>query len=115
MPLSSVSNWFRLESRCTEISSYGWKNLQKEKYLLDHCLCWKVGNETAIQEGTNHLMGLGARSVLTPGLLSTLNSRGINFLSQLKNTQSASPPNNYWKNSTDLALIGDSAMEWELF
>jgi hypothetical protein len=23
MPLSSMSNWFRLESICTEISSYG--------------------------------------------------------------------------------------------
>jgi hypothetical protein len=76
MPLSSVSNWFRLESKCTETLSHGWKNLQKEKYLLDHWLCWKVGNGTAIQEGMNHLMGLGARSILTLGLLSTLNSRG---------------------------------------
>jgi hypothetical protein len=100
---------------CTEVSSSVWKNLQKAKPLLDHWLCWKVGSGTSIQVGKDHLMGLGKRSILSPGLLSVLKHRGIVFLFQVRNSPTTSPLNNYWKDATELALRGDQATEWELY
>ena len=115
LPSLSVSNWFRLENSCFEVSSSIWKNLQKSKPLLDHWLCWEVGIETSIQVGRDLLMGLGRCSILSPSLQSALKHRGILFLFQVRNSPTISPTSTYWKDVTEMALTDDQSIESKLY
>jgi hypothetical protein len=60
-------------------------------------------------------MGLGINSFLSDALLNSLKNSGITFLYQARNTTSNMPPVSYWKDSYQLGLIGDQAIEWDRY
>jgi len=111
----SFSSWLRHTDTCPAITSPIWRFLLKNLHIIQHWLCWKPGSGHAIHIGRDVILGLGYTNFLTPGLLNKLREKHIFFLFQATVTTGHGVYCTNWKNSSNLGLSGDMALEWQCY
>jgi hypothetical protein len=115
LPYSSVFTWLRSTTQRTTNASQTWRNLVKSINVITHWLSWSPGSGHSVIIGKDKILGLGNFSLLSQELLASLKWRNIYFLFQARGSIRPGTICAQWKASDDLGLMGEQAIEWDLF
>jgi len=109
-----LASWIRLPVfQLRSVSSF-WKGLVSSIPVILHWLVWIPGNGMEIRIGSDKVLGLGDRSLLSCDLRSHLRLNNFTQLAHiLKQPGGRALPDN-WLDSGDLNLSDPSAAEWNL-
>lgn len=75
--------WLGTGSRFRGRGSKIWRNLLSSLLIIRRSLCWEVGRGNMITIGTDPILGIGDRYLLSRELIEALQARGIHVFKQL--------------------------------
>jgi hypothetical protein len=100
----TVKNWLSAKTNSPNVASHFWRYLSKSKHLITSHLCWHLGSGHTIILGQDNIMGMDRSSSLSVQLLSTLHSKNIWFLFQIRATSRSDALPDSWINNNTLGL-----------
>jgi hypothetical protein len=110
-----LHHWLRIQPVLLTRASSFWRGLVVSSPVIQHWLCWMPGEGREIQLGSDVILGLGDRSLLSPELRTHLRSLNLIALEQIRIVAAESLLPDDWMSSSELHLREPLSTEWNLF
>jgi hypothetical protein len=110
-----LTSWLRKPCLFQRWASPFWKGLVTSSHVILHWLRWRPGVGDEIKIGRDKIIGLDDLSILSLQLRSHLLSLNLTSLAQLKKGTGAFPLPDSWLHSSELALGGHLAQEFDSY
>jgi hypothetical protein len=111
----SLLTWLRKPSILQNWASPFWKGMVGSSQVILHWLRWKPGTGIDIRLGSDMILGLGDRSILSPPLKTRLADVDYLSLAQVNVPSDLLPIPDSWLDSGHLGLEGSIATEWSSY
>jgi hypothetical protein len=115
LPSTTVENWLFSTPTLPRKVSQTWRSLNKSTYLIRDWINWHPGSGRSISLGSDHILGLGLASFLSPNLLAQLHNKGLFYIHHASSHNQLGTPFAGWISGYTLELTGDSLTEWNKF
>jgi hypothetical protein len=115
LPHGTIARWLRSTTNVVVQGSQTWRNLLKSLHIILHWLVWSPGSGQSIIIGKDLILGHGKSMILSEDLVTNLNQKSVYYLYQARSELRPGTICSIWLTSDDLGLVGDLALEWEMF
>jgi hypothetical protein len=97
-----VHIWIRFAEVHPKTGSQSWKNFSSTLPIILKGLSWIPGDGHLIEVGSDCILGLGRKVILSPPLRAHLQERNLHFLHQIYSPSIAGPLGDSWRTGLDL-------------
>jgi hypothetical protein len=108
-----VHIWIRFAEVRPSKGSQSWKNLSSSLPIILQWLSWKPGNGGLIEVGSDNILGLGRKAMLSPPLRAHLQEKSLIYLHQFYCPSKGGPLGDSWLKGLDLQLDSKFIVEWD--